>query len=44
MVGHTDQVLEWAWHAAAASVPSKLVLAGCDRCKIFKNLAPYLGT
>lgn len=40
LVGHTDQALQRAWHAAAAIVPSKLVLAGPD--KIFKNVVPYL--
>lgn len=42
LVGHTDQALQRAWHAAAATVPSKLVLAGPD--KIFKNVVPYLCT
>lgn len=44
LVGHTDQVLERAWHAAAAIAPSKLVFEEPDRCKVFKNLAAYLGT
>lgn len=44
LVGHTDQVLERAWRAAAAIAPSKLVFAGPDGCKVFKNLAAYLGT
>lgn len=44
LVGHTDQVLERGWHAAAAIVPSKLVLAGPRGCKIFKDLPPYSGT